>query len=142
MRVVLDTNVIVSGVFWTGLPVVVLNAAIIGQFEAFTSEELLYELEDVVSRRKFNGRTIQVPALANRPIVSGIREFFQVLPGATSSRIVPNDPDDDAVIACAVAARADYIISGDAHLLSVGAYQGIPICTVEHFVSDVLPTLA
>ncbi len=68
-------------------------------------------------------------------------QFVTIIEGTQIVRVVPDDPDDDAVIACAVAAQADYVITGDDHLLSMGTYQGIEICTVEHFVGVVLSTL-
>lgn len=141
MRVVLDTNVIVSGLFWTGPPARVLDSAIAKRFQVVISEAILAELSNVILRAKFNGRVARLPNLDRQTITEGLRDAFEVIHIDATERVVGGDPDDDAIVACAVAASADYIISGDNHLLSIGQYQGIKICTVDHFVSTVLPFL-
>jgi len=110
-------------------------------FQVFISEELIAELADVISRAKFAGRIVQLRIPPDQPIPDSLRDIFHVIPVLPMPGAVPNDPDDDAVIACAVAAQADYIISGDRHLLSLGEFQGIKICTAEHFLNVVMPNL-
>ena len=62
-----------------------------------------------------------------------------LVPGAITVNAVPDDPDDDIIIACAIEAEADMIISGDQHLLSLGSYQGIPIIRAVDFLNDYTP---
>ncbi|MDZ4255236.1 MAG: putative toxin-antitoxin system toxin component, PIN family [Sulfuritalea sp.] len=127
MRLVTDTNVVVSGLLWMGNPGRLLEAAALGQVTLYTSPALQAELT----------ATLNTPKLA-RPIVrSGmtlddlleryLNVAIVVQPAAVPS-VVPNDADDDQVLACALAANAELIVSGDKHLLGLGGeYQGIRI---------------
>ena len=63
-----------------------------------------------------------------------LRRYALVVPGEVVVSVVKDDPDDDAVIACAVEAEADAIVSGDRHLLSPGSYRGIPIVRAADFL--------
>ena len=142
MRIVVDTNLLVSGVIsGGGLPRQLLDAAKAGEFELCTSEVLLAELLDVLSRGKFAARLIQA-GLTPEGIVGELRRLgFVVSAPATPPRVVPTDPDDDHVIAAAIAGTADLIASGDKRdLLPLGSYQGIPIVTarvaIERLSSD------
>lgn len=130
MRVVLDTNTLVSGVISPGGPPRRLLDAARGQiFEPCTSAILLAELLDVLSRQKLAARLAQV-GLTPQGIVAEIRRLAHMVVPQDVPRVIEADPDDDHVLACALAARADLIVSGDKHLHSLGGhYQGIPIVT-------------
>jgi uncharacterized protein len=128
MRIVLDTNTLVSGVISSGgAPRRLLNAARVQVFEPCTSAMLLAELLDVLSRQKFAARLLQA-GLTPQSIVVEIRRLAYMAAPQEVPRIIQADPDDDHVLACALAARADLIVSGDKHLHSLGGeYRGIPI---------------
>jgi putative PIN family toxin of toxin-antitoxin system len=99
-----------------------------------TSEVLLAELLDVLSRAKFAARLGQA-GLTPQGIVDDLRRIAVVVSPVDVPRVVPTDPDDDHVIAAAVAAQADLIASGDKRdLLPLGSYQGIPIITAREAV--------
>ena len=129
MRLVIDTNVVVSGLLWLGNPGRLLEAAALGQITLYTSPALLAEL----------ARTLATPKLARPIIRSGLTlddllaryaNVAIVVQPATVPRIVPNDPDDDQVIAAAVEARAELIVSGDKDLHDLGGnHNGIRIVT-------------
>ena len=119
MRLVIDTNVVVSGLLWLGNPGRLLEAAALGQVTLYTSPALLAEL----------ARTLATPKLARPIIASGLTlddllaryaNVAIVVQPASVPRIVPNDPYDDQVIAAAVEARADLIVSGDKDLHDLG----------------------
>ncbi len=134
MRFVLDTNLLVSGVIATGLPRRLIDGAKAGEFELCTSEVLLAELLDVLSRSRFTERLAQA-GLTPQGIVDDLRRIAVVVSSTDVPRVVPTDPDDDHVIAAAVAGKADLIASGDKRdLLPLGSFQGIPIITAREAV--------
>ena len=133
MRIVVDTNLLVSGVISAGgLPRQLLDAAKPGEFELCTSEMLLAELLDVLSREKFAARLIRA-GLTPDGIVGDLRRLGTVVSTpAIPPRVVLTDPDDDHVIAAAIAGTADLIASGDKRdLLALASYQGIEIVTAR-----------
>jgi putative PIN family toxin of toxin-antitoxin system len=134
MRCVLDTNLLVSGVIGAGPPRRLLDGAKAGEFELCTSEALLAELLDVLSRSKFAAR-LGLAGLTPRLIVDDLRRLAVVVSPTGGLRVVPTDPDDDHVIAAAVTGQADLIASGDKRdLLPMGSFQGIPIITAREAV--------
>ena len=131
---VADTNTVVSGLLWHGPPRSVLDAARAGAIELFTSAVLLAELEDVLSREKF-ARRLERAGVTPRDLVLGYAALAPVIEPATIAPVVLADPDDDAVFACAVAAQAEVIVSGDKHLLDVKSYQGIQVLTAAELLA-------
>jgi putative PIN family toxin of toxin-antitoxin system len=104
------------------------------ELEMFTSVVLLAELEDVLRRRKL-ARRLALAGVEPRDLVLGYAALATVVQSDALAPVVTADPDDDAVLACAVAARADAIVTGDSHLLDLGQYQGIPILTSVELLS-------
>ena len=134
MRFVVDTNLLVSGVISTGLPRRLIDGAKAGEFELCTSEILLVELLVVLSRDKFAARLAQA-GLTPEGIVGDLRGLAVLVSPADVPRVVRTDPDDDHVLAAALAGVADLIASGDKRdLLPMGSYQGIPIVTAREAV--------
>lgn len=129
MRLVIDTNVAVSGLLWLGNPGRLLEAAALGRVTLYTSPALLAEL----------ATTLATPKLAQPIVRSGMTlpnllarytNVAIVVQPASVPRVVPNDPDDDQIIATAMEAHADLIVSGDKDLHELGSqYQGIAIVT-------------
>lgn len=124
----LDTNTLVSGVISAGgSPRRLLDAARTQAFEICSSTVLLAELLDVLTREKFAARLAQA-GLTPLSIVSELRRIAHMVAPDNVPRVIADDPDDDHVIACAVAAQADLIVSGDKHLHSLGGqYKNIRI---------------
>lgn len=134
MRLVLDTNLLVSGVIAGGLPRRLLQGALSGEFELCTSEVLLSELLEVLQRPKFASR-LGPAGLTAHGVVDDLRRIAVIVIPAKTPRVVPTDPDDDHVIAAAVAGGANVIASGDQRdLLPLGSYQGIPIVSAREAV--------
>lgn len=138
MRVVLDTNTLVSAILSPlGPPRRLLDDARAQVFELCSSPVLLAELLDVVSREKFVKRLTEA-GLAPLSIVGEIRRLAVMAAPVSVPRVVANDADDDHVLACALAAQADLIVSGDKHLLSFGgSYQGIAIVSPAQAVQRI-----
>lgn len=137
MRMVLDTNIVASGLFWGGHPAALLDAARIGEIELFTSRPLLAELSNILPRRKF-AKVIAASGLSIEELVLGYAELATVVVPAQIAAIIEADSDDDQVLACALAAQADVIVSGDAHLHTLGGrYQGIQIVRPAQAVATI-----
>ena len=128
IRVVADTNAFISALMFGGLPGAFLDLALAGSFRLVTSPILLDELDEKL-RMKF-----ELPS-PDTDLVRGRLEAASDLVSTTSSvSVVKEDPDDDRVLECAIAGRADYIVSGDRHLLKLGSFEQIHILTVRHFM--------
>lgn len=139
MRAVADTNVIVSGLLWQGSARRALDLARAGSLDLFTSIPLLIELEDVLSRKKL-ARRLELAGVTARELVLGYSALAEVVAPSSIKPVITADPDDDAVLACALAARAEFVLSGDAHLLDLREFRGIAILPVSRFLD--LPELS
>ena len=135
MRVTADTNTIVSGSLWHGNPRRILEAAHSGTIELFTSLKLIAELEEVLGRGKF-AAIISKAESSPREIVRNYRLVATVINAEPVDPVVIRDPDDDEVIACAVASRSEVIVSGDNDLLDLKRYKNIRILTATELLSE------
>ncbi len=137
-RVVLDTNVLVSGtIVQHGAPARILVAARMKRISLIVSSHLFAEYLTVMRR----------PHIAKRyphfqEELGIVRRFIQANAISVNpfyiERVIADDPKDDAILACAVAGKARYIVSGDEHLLNLGKYRGIKILSPRDFVMNVL----
>jgi len=126
MRLVLDTNVVFSALLWRGKPYQLLEA--VSQrpdLHLFSSPVLLEELAEVLARPMAAKRLALIGTNANA-VLALYRTVVEVVEPTLVPRVV-RDADDDQVIAAALAAHADLIVSGDEDLLAIGSYQGIRI---------------
>lgn len=128
MRLVLDTNTALSGLLWGGTPGRLIDAAQADRIALASSVPLLAELHGVLSREKFAGRLAR-RGLTVDVVFAGYAALVTVVTPAAIMPTVTRDPADDAVLGAALAARADLIVSGDAHLLDLKSFQGIEIVT-------------
>lgn len=127
MRIVLDTNVTVSALLWRGTPFrLVETIRRQPQDHLFTSAALLEELADVLTR-PFAAKRLSLLGLTGEELLADYAGFAEMVTPRTVPAAVLADPDDDQVIAAAVAAGAEIIASGDHHLLSLGTYHAIRI---------------
>jgi putative PIN family toxin of toxin-antitoxin system len=133
-RIVCDTNILVSGLLWKGSPRRILTGIEQGRLSLFTSRELLEEFDRVLCYRRL--ATILGKAGITRQDVLrwAVRHATIVMVKPLDHVVVTADPSDDRVLACAVSASADVIISGDKHLLSLGRCDGIPIIRAAGFL--------
>jgi putative PIN family toxin of toxin-antitoxin system len=129
-RIVLDTNVLISAVLFGGKPRDLVRLVSGGAMRAFLSPAMLRELQDVLARPKFRLAPDLVQAIVEQVQLSVTMVYPQQV-----VRVVDADPDDDAVIACAVAADADFLITGDTHLLALQTHQDIEIVSPEGYFS-------
>lgn len=137
MRLVLDTNVVASALLWGGLPLRLLQAAREKRVSLFTSMPLLAELTDILGRRKFE-RKIEASMFSIDQLVDRYGELTTMVRPTPVSGVAP-DPDDDVVIGTALAAKADWIVTGDRPFLSLTAHQEIRIVSVNEAVRAITP---
>lgn len=134
VRLVLDTNTAVSGLIWGGVPGRLIDAAAAGKMQILSSVPLLDELHDVLFRKKFAAQLAE-QAVDAADLFEGYAALVQLVVPAVIGPVILADPDDDIVLATAVACGADLIVSGDAQLLGIGEFQGIPVLTPSAAVS-------
>ena len=134
MRLVLDTNTVVSGLIWGGVPGQLIDAAAAGTVRIISSLPLLGELHDVLFRKKFATQLAEQGVDA-ADLFEGYAALVELVDPADIGPVILADPDDDIVLATAVAGGADAIVSGDAHLLGIGEFRGMPIITPAAAVS-------
>jgi putative PIN family toxin of toxin-antitoxin system len=133
LKIVLDTNVIISGVFFTGPPYEILKAWRDGRIQILVSEEIIEEYRrvgELLSKQFFDiefGQILQLLTIN--------AEFVQPL--KLTARVC-EDPDDDKFLECAISGKSNLIVSGDKHLLKVSGHKGIEIINPRNFVDNYL----
>ena len=131
MKVIIDTNVFISGVFFSGPPYKILDAWRDGKVQLVVSREILQEYQRVLETlgEEFPGVD-----------VSGILELLTVkselIAAPALLEAVCVDPDDDKFLACALAIKVKHIISGDKHLLNVSGYRGVEVVKPRKFIDN------
>ena len=134
MRVVLDTNVVVSAFLSpTGTPAQILARWENQAFDLVASKPLLLEYQRALNYHRVAARHGMSPEEVEE-IVEGFREFALLVEPAETLEL-PGDPDDAKVLECAVEGSAEYVVSGDAHLLRLHGYRGIMVLSPAVFLS-------
>ena len=136
MRIVLDTNIVLSGLLWHGAPRQLLDLAHSRKISLYTSIEMLTELDDVLHRKKFSLRLERAGVKVN-DLVLGYSALSIVIKPQKIKPVIYDDPKDDMVLACALTAQANFIVSGDHHLLDLGEHKGIKILNVNALLSHI-----
>ncbi|HOG48533.1 MAG TPA: putative toxin-antitoxin system toxin component, PIN family [Anaerolineae bacterium] len=140
MRIVIDTNVWVSGLLWKGLAWSLLRLAEAGRLQLCAAPEMLTELVEVLGCERLQPRLAQLGLTPAEMLAYAMAQT--VLFDVSESRgepLVVADPDDDVFLHCAVTARAAYVVSGDAHRLALGEHAGIPILSIRDFLAREFP---
>jgi putative PIN family toxin of toxin-antitoxin system len=130
IKAVLDTNVVISGIFWKGVPFEILEAWQNRRFLLVISPPILDEY-----RRVLDEMTKQRPIPALRSILEIIELHSEMVTPVRFPKSLCSDPDDDKFLEAALAARADYVVSGDAALLKIKDHQGIQIVRPRQFLA-------
>jgi putative PIN family toxin of toxin-antitoxin system len=133
VKIVLDTNVFISGIFFSGPPHRILKAWRDGLFQIVLTRKILDEYERVGSVLEQQFSSIDLT-----PILDLVTINADLVPDKTLPIPVCSDRDDDKFIACALASKSKLIVSGDKHLLNVSGFQGIEIITPRSFVETYL----
>ena len=131
IRAVADTNIYISALMFGGLPGVLLDLAFQGLFLLITSQPLLDELEE-----KLSGKFALAPEDV-RVVRDRLERTAALMAPDFVLDVVSQDPEDNRVLECAVAGKADVVVSGDRHLLQLGSHAGIPILTARQFLVSI-----
>ncbi|MBF0433078.1 MAG: putative toxin-antitoxin system toxin component, PIN family [Fibrobacteria bacterium] len=128
MRIVLDTNVLVSGIFWGGMPYQILELWAKQKIEVFVTPEILLEYNDVMAQlgSKEKNKSVEYWLQFIHERCTLIHPRHEVT--------LCRDPDDDKFISCALSARASFIVSGDKDLLTLKEVEKVEIITPGAFV--------
>lgn len=134
MRIVLDTNIIISGLFWQGHSRRILYDGLKGKYLLCFSQETIEELKTVLSYPKF------VPKI--KKLNFTIEDFLSTLTDSSlmvvlsgKVNIIKEHPADNVFLSCALSCGAHFIISGDQHLLKLKKFQKIFIVTAKQFLA-------
>ena len=131
MKIVLDTNVFVSGVFFSGPPYQILRAWKNQELQIVVSQEILdeyYRVGEELSER--------FPGTDLNPILELVASKTELVKAARLSEAVCDDPDDDKFFACAIGGKTEIIVSGDKHLLKMSGYKEIKVVRPRQFVDE------
>jgi uncharacterized protein len=134
MRVVLDTNVWLSGLLWGGVPDQVLQLVEQGQIEAIGSEEILEELRRTLQRPKLQKRLMQLEITADAVmlVIQQVTTIIRIEPLEVPGL---RDPKDAIILASAVSGGAPFVITGDRDLLVLREFSGIRILSPHDFLA-------
>ncbi len=138
MRVVLDTNILISGLLWSGAPERIIKLGTLGQVDLYSSTVMMQEFEQVSSYARLQKRMRELE-VAQEDMLAVAYAILHLVEAPAIDAVIPADPDDDMLLACALVAQAHYIISGDHHLLDLGEWRGIQIVTVNDFLAKHFP---
>ena len=130
LRVVLDTNVLVSAIISDGKPRDLLRKGISKEFTIVTSELILRELGTVLRRPKFKADEDEI-----HRIILALIQAAEVVELVSKLNLVEADPKDNMVIETAYDGRADFIVSGDSHLLALKSFRKIKVVDVKDMLS-------
>ena len=133
MKIVLDTNVFVSGIFWSGPPSNVLSLWQQGNIILCITPNILEEYTRVgrILMKKYANINLE-------PFLELVTLYGEIFPDFELPEPASRDPDDDKFIACAVSAKANLVVSGDKDLLDLRHYNGIKIISPKQFLSQMV----
>ena len=137
MRLLLDTNVLVSGLIWRGPPHTLLQLGSAPPHQIYSSPELLDELRNTLAYPRLEAQ-IRKRGLQAKDLYDRIALIVHTQHSPALLTPVCRDPDDDAVLACAKAAQVDWIVSGDQDLLVLQQFDVMAIVTAAQALEQVM----
>lgn len=132
-RLTLDTNILISGTFWTGASFKILERIDKKLDESILSKEILSEYERIIKSNeiieKVENKDLIISKISQKVIISS-----KIVEPKEKLCIVKDDPDDNMILECAKEGKVDYIISNDKHLLKIKEFEGIKIITPDNYL--------
>jgi putative PIN family toxin of toxin-antitoxin system len=129
-KAVLDTNVLISAIVFGGIPRKILNEVINGRLKVAISREILHEIQRILLGKKFKYPEEVVNVITNQLAI-----LCEIVSPVQRVEIVHSDPADNRIIECALEAKAQYIITGDSHLIGLKVVHRISILTPGEFLA-------
>jgi uncharacterized protein len=133
VKVVLDTNVVVSGIFFSGPPAEILRSWSRGKIQLLITPEIFEEYQRVPANLNEKYPRIDIKRILELILIGS-----ELVVAAPLPRPICIDPDDDKFFDCAAAGRVSIIVSGDKHLLKASGYHGINVVTPRQFIEKYL----
>jgi len=133
LKAVLDVNVWVSALLWGGKPAEIIKASEQGKVRLFASEEIVREISEVLKYPKLK-KVYEAEDMCHEELIEAVLKVVSFVNVAQRVKVVLEHPADDKFLECALEAKADYVVSGDKHLLKVGNYKKINVVTVNGFL--------
>ncbi|MEM2902859.1 MAG: putative toxin-antitoxin system toxin component, PIN family [Candidatus Bathyarchaeia archaeon] len=133
-NVVFDVNILVSALIARGKPKELWLKAVRKKFNLLTSREILSEFVEVLRRKKFQRYVEEQDVRDFLEVLNVTARFVHV---KSRFKVVKQDPDDDIILRTAYDGKADYIVSGDEHLLRLGEFRGIRILSVDEALKTI-----
>lgn len=130
MKIVLDTNVFISAIFFSGPPSQILKAWKESKLQIILSEEILEEYQRVGGEL-----STKYPSIDIEPIIEFLTIFGELVETKDISESICEDPDDNKFVECAIASQSKLIVSGDKHLLRISGYQNIEVLKPRDFIN-------
>jgi putative PIN family toxin of toxin-antitoxin system len=130
IKVVLDTNVFISALFWKSAPYQIFKKILEGKILNFVSPQILKEIKERLLEK------FKLPPERVKEFLEIIVFNSQVVYPKRKLKIVKKDPTDNKILECALEAQASFIVSGDKHLLEIKEYKGIKIIPPKEFLSQ------
>ena len=132
MKILIDTNILISGLFFQGLPKILLNEIDFEKFKVCVNEEIISEYKEQIYKKILNPKYT-----LNEGLFEKFFERLQKFERKSDLKIC-RDPKDDKFINCAIDAKAIYIVSGDNYSLTIKNFAGIEIVTAREFYNKYL----
>ena len=134
MKVVLDTNIWLSGIFWQGNPYKIIKLAEQRKIEVIISKQILEEVIRVLSRESKFQKFIENRKILIEDLMRTIISISNLVEPKSKINVIKDDTDDNKFLEAGVDGKADFIISGDRHLLDLGQFSGIKILNAREFL--------
>ncbi|HUK85840.1 MAG TPA: putative toxin-antitoxin system toxin component, PIN family [Candidatus Acidoferrum sp.] len=135
-KVVLDTNVWISAFLWGGKPAEIIKAAEQNRLIIFASEEIVVEISQVLTYPKIRS-VYQGTELSRETLIQTVMRIAKFVRVTKKLNVVQEHSADNKFVECALASGADYIVSGDKHLLKVACYKKTQIVSVKEFLKQI-----
>lgn len=131
VNVVLDTNIVISAAkSLDGNPAQIFEMLLLEEIINYTTKEIIEEIKEVLARPR-----IKLALIEQEFMLTNFEKFSTTIQTMSTFDVIKDDPDDNKFLACAVDSNAEYIISGDDHLLKLKTFKGIQIVTPAQFVT-------